>query len=192
MIVGFDSDTLYAFVQQFEFLQAAGIPSVLLAMLNALDGTPLQRRLADEGRLKPLLLSDAALDTNIVPKQMTSQQLVRGTVWLLNRLYAPQAFLERLAVLAGQLPRQTAAERRRAATDVDAAFWTRLARSYATLGPDLREVPLAAASLFRGRDPYPLRAALVFYRSAVSVLRRWGVWDPRLGEQAAPDFASRP
>ena len=192
MIVGFDSDTLDVFVQQFEFLQTAGIPSVLLAMLNALDGTPLQRRLADEGRLKPLLLSDAALDTNIVPKQMTSQQLVRGTVWLLNRLYAPRAFLERLAVLAGHLPRQPAAERRRLVAEDDAAIWSRLGRSYAALGTDLREVPLAAAALFRGRDPYALRSALVFYRSAVSVLRRWGVWDPRLAEQAAPDFASRP
>ena len=71
MITGFDSDTLESFGLMYEFLQAAGIPMVLLAMLNALDGTPLQQRLADEGRLKGLLLSDAALDTNIVPKQMS-------------------------------------------------------------------------------------------------------------------------
>jgi radical SAM superfamily enzyme YgiQ (UPF0313 family) len=56
MITGFDSDTLATFGHQFEFLQAAGIPMVLLAMLNALDGTPLQRRLAAEERLKPILL----------------------------------------------------------------------------------------------------------------------------------------
>src|SRR5215471_6243416 len=104
MITGFDSDTLESFGVMYTFLQAAGIPMVLLAQLNALDGTPLQRRLAAEERLKPLLLSDAMLDTNIIPKQMTSQQLLKGTVWLLNRLYAPSAFLERLAVFAAQLP----------------------------------------------------------------------------------------
>ena len=166
----------------YEFLQAAGIPMVLLAMLNALDGTPLQKRLADEGRLKGLLLSDAALDTNIVPKQMSSRDLLRGTIWLLNRLYRPRAFLERLSVFAEQLPRASEP------VAPDQALWERVARSYAALGSDMREVPLAAARLFRGRDTHGLRPALVFYRSALGVLRRWGVWDPRLGALPAPVF----
>jgi radical SAM superfamily enzyme YgiQ (UPF0313 family) len=182
MITGFDSDTLETFAQQFEFLQEAGIPMVLLAMLNALDGTPLQRRLASENRLKPLLLADAALDTNVIPRQMTSQQLLKGTVWLLNRLYAPANFLERLAVFASQLPVQ------RQHRPTDTAFWERVASSYAALGSDLSDLPLAAAKLFRGRDTYGLRTALVFYRSAVGVLRRWGVWDPRQAELSQPDF----
>ena len=189
MITGFDSDTLDCFVQQYEFLQVAGIPMVLLAMLNALDGTPLQRRLAEEGRLKQLLLPDGALDTNIVPKQMTSQQLLKGTIWLLNRLYAPRAFLERLSVFAAQLPRRSAAAQPDGLR-TDAAFWARVATSYATLGSDLRDVPIQAARLFRGRDIHGLRMALVFYRSAVGVLRRWGVWDPRLATLPAPDFRS--
>jgi hypothetical protein len=42
--------------------------------------------------------------------------------------------------------------------------------------------------LFRGRDVHGLRAALVFYRSAVGVMQRWGIWDPRIGSQPAPDF----
>jgi hypothetical protein len=157
---------------------------VLLAMLNALDGTPLQRRLADEGRLKGLLLSDAALDTNIVPRQMTSQQLVRGTIWLLNRLYQPRAFLERLSVFADQLPLGASS------SEPERDVWERVARSYALLGDEMRDVPLAAARLFRGRDTHGLRTALVFYRSAVGVLRRWGVWDPALGARPAPDFRS--
>jgi radical SAM superfamily enzyme YgiQ (UPF0313 family) len=188
MITGFDSDTLDSFGAQYEFLQAAGIPMVLLAMLNALDGTPLQRRLADENRLKRLLLSDAALDTNIIPKQMTSQELLKGTIWLLNRLYQPRAFLERLSVFADQLPRSSVAARDQARTDQ--VFWSRVAASYAALGSDLRDVPIDAARLFRGRDTHGLRTALVFYRSAVGVLRRWGVWDPRLGALAAPEFRS--
>ena len=182
MITGFDSDTLETFGHQFHFLQEAGIPMVLLAMLNALDGTPLQRRLANENRLKPLLLADAALDTNVIPRQMTSRQLLKGTIWLLNKLYAPPNFLQRLAVFASQVPAGQPAAR------VDAAFWERVARSYAALGSDLRDVPLEAARLFRGRDTHGLRTALVFYRSAVGVLRRWGVWDPRQGELDEPEF----
>jgi radical SAM superfamily enzyme YgiQ (UPF0313 family) len=181
MITGFDADTPESFGRMYAFLQAAGIPMVLLAMLNALDGTPLQARLAAQGRLKPLLLSDAMLDTNIVPLQMTSQELVRGTVWLLNQLYAPRAFLERLAVFAEQLPRASNmafAE----PLNADAEFWRRVAVSYARLGAEFRDVPIEAARLFRGKDAYGLKTALVFYRSAVSVMRRWGLWgaiDPR-------------
>jgi radical SAM superfamily enzyme YgiQ (UPF0313 family) len=189
MITGFDSDTLESFVASYEFLQAAGIPMVLLAMLNALDGTPLRRRLADSGRLKPLLLSDAALDTNIIPFQMTSQQLLKGTVWLLNRLYRPRAFLERLSVFAGQLPKLPVAEARQDHR-ADEDFWRRIATSFAGLGADLNEVPVEGARFFRGRDSHGLRTALVFYRSAVGVLQRWGVWDPRLGASSAPDFRS--
>ena len=50
-------------------------------------------------------------------------------------------------------------------------------------------MPLEAARLFRGRDTHGLRTALVFYRSAVGVLRRWGVWDPRQGELVEPEFS---
>ena len=155
-------------------------------MLNALDGTPLQRRLASENRLKPLLLADAALDTNVIPRQMTSRQLLKGTVWLLNKLYAPRNFLERLHVFADQLP----IDRVHATPHTDAAFWQRVAASYAGLGSELRDVPVEAVKLFRGRDTHGLRTALVFYRSAVGVLRRWGVWDPRQGDLAQPDFRS--
>jgi radical SAM superfamily enzyme YgiQ (UPF0313 family) len=186
MITGFDSDTLETFGHQFEFLQAAGIPMVLLAMLNALDGTPLQRRLAADNRLKPLLLADAALDTNVIPRQMTSRQLLKGTVWLLNKLYAPRNFLDRLHGFADQLPLDSPALRR----PPDAAFWERLAASYSMLGSDLHDVPLEAARFFRGRDTHGLRTALVFYRGAVGVLRRWGIWDPRQAALAQPDFRS--
>jgi radical SAM superfamily enzyme YgiQ (UPF0313 family) len=187
MITGFDSDTLDAFARMYAFLQAAGIPMVLLAMLNALDGTPLQRRLADEGRLKRLLLSDAILDTNIVPKQMSSQELLQGTLWLLNRLYAPDAFLARLDVFAAHLPllsNMAVGE----PLGADPAFWERLAASYARLGPDLHDLPLRAARLFRGRDAYGVKTSLVFYRSAVGVMRRLGIWNPRLAAQTEPDF----
>ena len=93
--------------------------------------------------------------------------------------------MERLGAFASQLPRDSA----KTATP-DIAFWERLATSYAALGSEMRDVPVEAARLFRGRDTHGLRTALVFYRSAVSVLRRWGVWDPQRAALAQPDFRS--
>ncbi|HEV7665128.1 MAG TPA: radical SAM protein [Chloroflexota bacterium] len=188
MITGFDADTLDTFALMLEFLQEAGIPMVLLAMLNALDGTPLQARLAAENRLKPILLADAALDTNVIPRQMSSQELLKGTVWLLNQLYAPRNFLRRLNVFASQLPSIANSPSPSSPRD-DVAFWERVAVSYSTLGPDLRDVPLQAARMFHGRDTHGLRTALIFYRSAVAVLRRWGIWDPRQAELSRPAFS---
>jgi hypothetical protein len=62
----------------------------MVGMLTAIPGTPLFDRLKKENRLR---LED--VNCNIVPKQMTSAQLKEGYWRLLNRLYAPQAFLER-------------------------------------------------------------------------------------------------
>jgi len=78
-------------------------------------------------------------------------------VWLLNRLYAPRNFLERLHVFADQLP----TDRVHATPQTDAAFWQRVAASYAALGSDLCDVPVEAVKLFRGRDAHGLRTALV-------------------------------
>ena len=187
MITGFDSDTLDAFARMYAFLQAAGIPMVLLAMLNALDGTPLQRRLADEGRLKRLLLVGRHARHQYRPQADDQPGALKGTLWLLNRLYAPDAFLARLDVFAAHLPllsNMAVGE----PLGADPTFWERLAASYARLGPDLHDVPLRAARLFRGRDAYGVKTSLVFYRSAVGVMRRLGIWNPRLAALAEPDF----
>jgi hypothetical protein len=74
--------------------------------------------------------------------------------------------------------------------EADMAFWQRVAVSYARLGSEFRDVPITAARLFHGRDAYGVKTALVFYRSAVSVMRRWGIWDPRQARLATPDFRS--
>jgi radical SAM superfamily enzyme YgiQ (UPF0313 family) len=89
-IVGFDNDDEAIFEDQFQFIQNNGILLAMVGMLTAIPGTPLFDRLKKENRLR---LED--VNCNIVPKQMTSAQLKEGYWRLLNRLYAPQAFLER-------------------------------------------------------------------------------------------------
>src|SRR5262249_32628082 len=51
MIVGFDQDDATIFDEQYEFLQAAQIPVVMLSVLLAVPKTPLYQRLEAPGRL---------------------------------------------------------------------------------------------------------------------------------------------
>ena len=89
-IVGFDSDDEHIFEEQFQFIQRNGILLAMVGMLGAIPKTPLHERLQREGRL---VEDDANL--NFVPKQMTREQLKTGYWALLERLYTPEAFLER-------------------------------------------------------------------------------------------------
>lgn len=98
MIVGFDADGPDIFPKMYNFAMSLPIPHFSLGALVAPAGTPLFDRIRREGRLVSGGSEVAAMpwDTNIVPKQMTRQELLQGLRWLGNRLYRPAAFLERL------------------------------------------------------------------------------------------------
>lgn len=89
-IVGFDNDDAAIFDEQFDFIQRNGIQLAMVGMLTAIPKTPLYLRLKAEGRL----VEDDA-NCNLVPKQMTRDQLRQGYWNLVRRLYEPGAFLER-------------------------------------------------------------------------------------------------
>jgi radical SAM superfamily enzyme YgiQ (UPF0313 family) len=83
-IVGFDADDESIFDKQFSFIVDAGIVIAMLGMLMAPPRTPLYKRLQESGRLvtSELLgdsLINAGLSTNIIPLQMTREQLFAGT-----------------------------------------------------------------------------------------------------------------
>jgi radical SAM superfamily enzyme YgiQ (UPF0313 family) len=104
MIVGFDSDDVDIFEEQYRFLQEAQIPIAMLSILLAVPGTPLYARLKAEGRL--LAPSPDPKDrthyvgtaggTNFRLLGMTAEQLREGQQRLYQRLYAPDAFAARL------------------------------------------------------------------------------------------------
>ena len=104
MIVGFDNDDESIFDEQFEFLQAAQIPIVMLSVLLAVPKTPLYNRLKTEGRLLNLTPDGkgsahyvgTAGGTNFHPKMMTREELREGQQKLYQRLYSPEAFGARL------------------------------------------------------------------------------------------------
>lgn len=96
MIVGFDSDDRQIFDDQFDFLQQAGIPIVMLGLLQAIPRTPLYERLARSGRLRAPMQGNNALSfTNIEPVCMRYDELVNGYRELFNRLYDFRALGDR-------------------------------------------------------------------------------------------------
>ncbi len=94
MILGFDHDAPDIFAAQREFIRAARIPHAMIGMLHAIPKTPLHARLAAAGRLDPADVPEYG--TNVVPLLMTRAELRDGYVRVLNELYEPAAYFDRL------------------------------------------------------------------------------------------------
>jgi radical SAM superfamily enzyme YgiQ (UPF0313 family) len=94
MIVGFDNDDANIFETQRQFIQASRIPIAMIGMLSAIPKTPLFDRLAAAGRLDDD--DQPALGTNVLPLQMTREELSDGYVRLMTELYDTKAYFERL------------------------------------------------------------------------------------------------
>src|SRR5207237_3531087 len=98
MIVGFDSDDPAVFDEQYEYLQKAQIPIVMLSVLLAVPKTPLYKRLEAAGRLYKVSATGADPSrfegtgvggTNFQPLGMTQDELRDGQRRLYQRLYSP-------------------------------------------------------------------------------------------------------
>ncbi|MFO0924524.1 MAG: radical SAM protein [Pirellulales bacterium] len=97
MIVGFDNDDASIFEMQLEFLRESRILHAMLGMLHAIPKTPLHERLRQEGRLDE---DDAShYGTNVIPKQMTRDELRDGYLHVMKRLYDPDTYFDRLESL---------------------------------------------------------------------------------------------
>jgi radical SAM superfamily enzyme YgiQ (UPF0313 family) len=104
MIVGFDNDDASIFDEQYDFLQEAQVPIVMLSALLAVPKTPLFQRLEAAGRLRTGRSTGTASaryigtngGTNFEPLHMTVEELRAGQQRLYQRLYAPEAFAHRL------------------------------------------------------------------------------------------------
>jgi radical SAM superfamily enzyme YgiQ (UPF0313 family) len=96
-IVGFDHDTIETFERQRQFITQSGIQVAMVGMLTALPRTPLYTRLAAEGRLVGEDTTDnTRLSTNVMPKQMTMEQLRAGYQELYARLLSDRGIGERI------------------------------------------------------------------------------------------------
>jgi len=95
-IVGFDSDTESIFQRQIHFIQESGIVTAMVGLLQAPYGTKLYDRMQKEGRLADEMTGDNADGTtNIIPK-MDLKFLKRGYHQIMEQIYSPRLFYERV------------------------------------------------------------------------------------------------
>jgi hypothetical protein len=94
MILGFDHDDASIFDAQLRFLAEARIITVMIGMLSAIPKTPLYARLAAEGRLDTA--DEPEFGTNVIPTQLSREDLRDGYVRVLNELNAPERYFERM------------------------------------------------------------------------------------------------
>jgi radical SAM superfamily enzyme YgiQ (UPF0313 family) len=101
-IVGFDSDTPSIFQKQIEFIQTSGIVTAMVGILQALPGTKLYERMQKEGRLLHNSSGDNAdSNTNIVPI-MDPELLRKGYKEMMDHLYAPKFYYQRIRTLLSE------------------------------------------------------------------------------------------
>jgi radical SAM superfamily enzyme YgiQ (UPF0313 family) len=94
LIVGFDHDDATAFERQLEFVEQSRISHAMAGMLAAIPKTPLYDRLKLEGRLEEE--EEAEFGTNVVPAQMTRDELREGYLRLQRAMHEPERYFDRL------------------------------------------------------------------------------------------------
>ncbi|MBN2092805.1 DUF4070 domain-containing protein [candidate division KSB1 bacterium] len=98
-IVGFDNDPPSIFEQQIRFIQKSGIVTAMVGLLNAPSGTRLFERMKKENRLLHRMSGDNMDGSmNFIPK-MPQQKLVEGYRKILETIYAPGAYYERVKTM---------------------------------------------------------------------------------------------
>jgi radical SAM superfamily enzyme YgiQ (UPF0313 family) len=105
-ILGFDNDTDEIFDQQIEFINQAAIPNAMIGQLGALPGTPLFTRMKEEGRLlRSCTEGLGPFYSNFVTK-LSFETIVRGQRRILETIYEPRAYFDRLFEAYRRLPKE--------------------------------------------------------------------------------------
>jgi radical SAM superfamily enzyme YgiQ (UPF0313 family) len=111
-IVGFDSDPLSIFKSQVSFIQKSGIVTAMVGLLSAPPGTRLYQRLKKENRLiKAFTGNNTDCSLNFIPK-MHYETLIDGYKHILNTIYSPKHYYERVKTFLKEYkPRRETARR---------------------------------------------------------------------------------
>jgi len=106
-IVGFDSDPLSIFKSQINFIQKSGIVTAMVGLLNAPRGTRLYQRLKKENRLLKSFSGDNTDGSlNFIPK-MHYETLINGYKHILDTIYSPKHYCERIKTFLKEYKPQT-------------------------------------------------------------------------------------
>lgn len=199
LIVGFDHDGLDIFERQYDFASRLPVALFKVSALTAPEATPLHARLQASGRIRAGMdqqgPSIAGIGTNLIPAQMSVQQLLNGTKWLINRLLQPEAFLNRIAHIARlvrdqpvSVPepggREAVQPSRGPVEQAGKRILASALREDDRVGRALRE----ALSLGR-QFPHAKSAigdAVISYAMRIQSYKRIGAYSPELADMVAP------
>jgi radical SAM superfamily enzyme YgiQ (UPF0313 family) len=96
-IFGFDGDTPDVFRKTVEFVQKNNIELPTFSILTPFPGTPLQKRLEEEGRIFDRDWSHYDMSHVVFkPRKMTVRELQEGYLWAQKYTCAPRSILKRL------------------------------------------------------------------------------------------------
>ncbi len=202
MIVGFDNDGPDIFEIQRVFAMNSPVPIWSLGALEAPAQTPLFARLQAEGRLNSEPVSagsalaagvdgDTPWHSNIVPAQMTREQLVEGLHWLCNSLYTPENFGQRMLQMIDKLGPQLgpfATERRGVNVkrrEIDTEVLN-LMRRFVRQGKAERKMYLMLAEAMAEKPgTEPAFAKMLFRYAQVRCLYEVGsFWEPHVADSS--------
>lgn len=101
-IVGFDDDSPAIFQRQIDFIQASGITTAMVGLLQAIKGTRLYERMKREHRLREESSgNNVASFSNFVPV-MNETELRQGYGDVLRTIYSPRGYYQRLRTFLRQ------------------------------------------------------------------------------------------
>lgn len=200
-IVGFDSDTLDSFEEQFRFAMALPAGSARVGPLVAPVATPLFDEMMKEGRLledsEHRSFAPPYYTSNFEPAQMSRTELYIGLRWLISRLYSPENFLIRLNRIVDLLAPppwvDRGAGRARKPRPLNARLAATVLRQAAERDPALRPAISEAFSNARRRPEIGTAVGEVIFRYlAILVnLSKNGMYDPEWSRMSAPPFDMR-
>jgi radical SAM superfamily enzyme YgiQ (UPF0313 family) len=102
-IVGFDHDTPEIFEKQFNFIMQSGIQAAMIGLLTAIPKTPLYERLEKADRLRTDehdsdTTNNTKLRTNVIPLNMTYDEMITGYRELFDRLLENRNIADRILI----------------------------------------------------------------------------------------------
>ena len=98
LVFGFDHDDVTVFERTLAFLEKAGVDVASIGSLTPFPGTPIFRKLEEEGRILTRDWSKYNARTDVVfrPRQMTPDQLQAGVEWATKQFYSLSSICRRL------------------------------------------------------------------------------------------------
>ncbi len=96
LIVGFDNDDTSTFEELEQFLSDTGSPIASISVLNAPENTTLYNRMKEQGRLNEDFKGVWHFSTNIIPKDISLQELIHRHRKLFQKIYEPVHFEQRV------------------------------------------------------------------------------------------------